>query len=140
MKDSGSLHQRVQEHCDCFSTTELLKEMSVVKNDTDAGEAAIKWLALAALHGINQNAKKISIRQKADGHVDVVATYRETELPSPGPDVGQKVIEAVREITHLKGKKGKTDLALGIRDSSFDLKVKVSTEDNDQTVTLKFPD
>jgi len=140
MKDSSSLHQKVQEHCDCFSTTDPLKEMSVVKNDTDAGEAAIKWLALAALHGINQNARKISFRKTADGHVDVIATYRETELPSPGPDVGQKIIEAVREITHLEGKKGKTDLALGIRDSSFDLKVKVKTDDNEETVTLKFPD
>jgi len=140
MKDSSSLHQKVQEHCDCFSTTDPLKEMSVVKNDTDAGEAAIKWLALAALHGINQNAKKISIQQTAGGDVEVVATYRETELPSPGPDVGRKIIDAVREITHLEGDKGKTDLALGIRDSSFDLKVKIKSDDNDQTVTLKFPD
>jgi len=140
MKDSSSLHQKVQEYCDCFSTTDPLKEMSVVKNDTDAGEAAIKWLALAALHGINQNAKKISIQQTAGGDVEVVATYRETELPSPGPDVGRKIIDAVREITHLEGDKGKTDLALGIRDSSFDLKVKIKSDDNDQTVTLKFPD
>ena len=140
MKDSSSLHQKVQEHCDCFSTTDPLKEMSVVKNDTDTGEAAVKWLALAALHGINQNARKISIQQTGDGNVEVVATYRETELPSPGSDVGQKIIDAVREITHLEGKKGKTDLALGIRDSNIDLKVKIKSDDRGQTVTLKFPD
>jgi len=140
MKDSSSLHQKVQEHCNCFSTTDPLKEMSVVKNDTDAGEAAIKWLALAALHGINQNAKRISIQRTEGGNVEVVATYRETELPSPGPDVGQKIIEAVREITHLEGTKGKTDLALGIRDSSFDLKVKIKSDNEGQIVTLKFPD
>ncbi|CAB5081550.1 hypothetical protein D3OALGA1CA_221 [Olavius algarvensis associated proteobacterium Delta 3] len=139
MKDSSSLHQKVQEHCDCFATTDPLKEMSVVKNDTDAGEAAIKWLALAALHGINQNAKEIDIHQAADGSVAVVATYRKTELPSPGPNVGQKVIEAVREITHLEGNKGGTALALGIRDSSFELTVKVKTDDDENTVTLKFP-
>lgn len=140
MKDSSSLHQKVQEHCDCFSTTDPLKEMSVVKNDTDTVEAAVKWLALAALHGINQNARKISIQQTGDGNVEVVATYREAALPSPGSDVGQKIIDAVREITHLEGKKGKTDLALGIRDSNFDLKVKIKSDDRGQTVTLKFPD
>ncbi|MBW1724728.1 MAG: hypothetical protein JRD87_10540 [Deltaproteobacteria bacterium] len=42
MKDSGSLHLKVQEQCDCFATTDLLKEMSVVKDDADTKEAALK--------------------------------------------------------------------------------------------------
>ena len=58
MKDTKSLHLKVQELCDCFATTDPLKEMSVVKNDADTQEAALKWLALAALHGVNNNAKK----------------------------------------------------------------------------------
>ena len=63
MRDKETLHRKVQELIDCFATTDPLKEMSELGKDSDKDEAALKWLALAALHGINMNAKKISIRK-----------------------------------------------------------------------------
>lgn len=140
MKDTENLHLKVQELCSCFSTTDPLKEMSVVKDTDDSLEGALKWLALAALHGINQNAKKISVQQSADGNVTVTAEYRDTELPSPGLGVADAIFEAVREITHIEGDKGKTQLALGIRDSSFDLKVSLKNKDDYKKISLKFPE
>jgi hypothetical protein len=139
MKEKRNLHLKVQELCDCYATTDPLKEMSEVKNETDTDEAALKWLALAALHGVNHNAKKISISRTADGQVTVNAKYREAELPTPGEAVGGKILEAVREITHLETDKGKTSLALGIRDSSLLLSVKVKTDNGQDRVTIKFP-
>ena len=73
---------------------------------------------MTALHGVNSNANKISIKQKSDGTISVVAEYRDTELPSPGADVAGNIFEVVREITHIESAKGKTKLALGMRDSS----------------------
>lgn len=140
MKDTGSLHLKVQEMCDCFATTDPLKEMSVVKDDADIQEAALKWLALAALHGVNNNAEKISITRSNDGNVTVTAKYRKTDLPSPGAEVAEKIIAAVAKIGHIEGDKGKTPLALGIRDSSIDLNVKIKTKDGGKSVTLKFPE
>jgi len=139
MKEKRNLHLKVQELCDCYAGTDPLKEMSTVKNDTDKDEAALKWLALAALHGVNNNAKEISISRSADGHVTVKAKYRESELPTPGEAVGQKVLQAVREITHLEADKGKIPLALGIRDSSIELTVKVNAKKDQEQVTIKFP-
>jgi hypothetical protein len=60
-------------------------------------------------------------------------------LPSPGADVGQNIIEAVREITHLEGNKGESALSLGVRDSSVDLKVKIKAKGDKERVTIKFP-
>lgn len=140
MKNTTSLHLKVQELCDCFATTDPLKEMSVVKDDPDTQEAALKWLALAALHGINNNAEKISITRSDDGNVTVTAKYRKTDLPSPGDKVAEKIIAAVAEIAHIEGDKGKTPLALGIRDSSIDLNIKLKTTDGGKKVTLKFPE
>ena len=140
MKDKGSLHLKVQELCDCFATTDPLKEMSVVKNDADKEEAALKWLALAALHGVNNNAEKISIKRSDDGKVKVTAEYRKTDLPSPGPKVAEKIIEAMSGITHIEGDEGKTQLALGIRDSSIDLTVKMKKKGDEKKVTIKFPE
>ncbi|MFO8090611.1 MAG: hypothetical protein R6U13_12280 [Desulfatiglandaceae bacterium] len=140
MKDKETLHKRVQEQIDCFATTDPLKEMSELVKEGDTGEAALTWLALAALHGINRNAKEITILQSEDGQIKVMAEYRPAELPSPGRSIGEKVIESVRGITHLEKEKGKTTLALGIRDSSIDLKVKVKKDENREKVTLKFPE
>jgi hypothetical protein len=140
MKDKGSLHLKVQELCDCFATTDPLKEMSVVKNDADKEEAALKWMALAALHGVNNNAEKISITRSNDGKVKVTAEYRKTDLPSPGPEVAEKIIEAMSGITHIEEDEGKTQLALGIRDSSIDLIVKMKKKGDEKKVTIKFPE
>lgn len=139
MKDTENLHLKVQELCDCFSTTDPLKEMSELKNDENTRESALKWLALAALHGVNSNAKKISIKQANDGTVSVVAEYRDTDIPSPGADVADNIFEAIREITHIEDKKGKTLLALGIRDSSLDLEIKLKDKDDYKKLSIKFP-
>ena len=139
MKDSASLHKKVQEMCDCFATTDPLKEMSVLVNDPEKENAAVKWIALAALHGVTANAKKISISVGKDGTSTVVAEYREAQLPSPGADVGRRIYDAVKGITHIEADKGKTALALGIRDSSIDLQVKIKKKDDGNKITIAFP-
>ena len=140
MKDTQNLHLKVQEMCDCYATNDPLKEMSTVKDDQDQDESALKWLALAALHGVNNNAKEISISRSKDGRINVTAKYRETELPSPGEAVGTKIFEAVSGITHLEGGKGKTPLALGIRNDSIELQVKVKQKEGRQRISIKFPE
>ncbi len=139
MKDMSTLHQKVQELIDCYATSDPLREMSVVHQDGDKQEAALKWLALAALHGVNENAEKITISQSGDGSVKVVAKYRKSELPNPGQDVGGKVFDTMQQITHLEGEKTKIPLALGIRDSSIDVKVKLKMEEGGKKLSIKFP-
>ena len=140
MKEKRNLHLKVQELCDCYATTDPLKEMSTLGTDKDKEEAALKWLALAALHGVNHNAEAITISRTPKGEVKVVAKYRQTELPSPGADVGQKVMSAVRAITHIEGDKGKTILALGMRNDSLELKVKIKATGEGEKVKIEFPE
>lgn len=140
MKEKRNLHLKVQELCDCYATNDPLKEMSVVKNEDDKDEAAVKWLALAALHGVNDNAREITITRTSDGKVTVSATYRESELPSPGTDVGAKILDAVREITHIEEGQGKSPLALGIRQDSIELQVNFESEQDKEKVTINFPE
>ncbi len=140
MKEKRNLHLKVQEMCDCYSTTDPLKSMSQMVNEGDAEEAAVKWLALAALHGINANAEKISLFQAGDGTVRAVAEYRPTDLPAPSKAIAHKVMGVVREITHIEDAKGKLPLSLGIGDSSVEIQVKVKSKGDEHTVTLKFSD
>ena len=76
MKDTSSVHQQVQSLCDCYATTDPLKQMSEIALAPESQEAALKWIALAVLHGINNNAEKISLVSTKDGKVKVTAEYR----------------------------------------------------------------
>ncbi|KMY68792.1 hypothetical protein AAU61_04120 [Desulfocarbo indianensis] len=134
-----NLHKKVQELVDCFIATDPLQEMSTLAQDEDQEEAALKWLALTALHAVNQGAEKIELAINPQGEVSVVAKYREASLPSPGPAVAQKAIEAMRAITHIEGEKGKTPLALGIGQDGIMVNVKLSQKEAKQKLTLKFP-
>ena len=140
MKEKRNLHLKVQEMCDCYATGNPLKEMSIVKNDEDKDEAALKWLALAALHGVNNNAEEITITRSSEGNVRILAEYRESELPSPGPDVGGKILNALREITHIEKDKGKTPFSLGIRNDSVNLMIKFKEKNGKEKITIKFPE
>ena len=139
MKDTENIHLKVQELCACFTNTDPLKEMSELSGDTDIDEAALKWLALTALHGVNANAEKITLKDDGEGGVRVIAEYRKTELPSPGKTVGDTVFDAIRKITHIDGDKGKTSLAMGIMDSSIELSVGIKDKDGKRKVSIKFP-
>ena len=140
MKEKRNVHLKVQELCDCYATNDPLKEMSVLKNDSDKDEAAFKWLALASLHGVNNNAQEITISRAKDGQVRVTAKYRESDLPSPGSEVGARIMEAVREVTHIEGEEGKSLLSLGIRNDSIELQVKIKTKDDREKITIEFPE
>jgi len=138
MRDKGGLHKKVQELVDCFATTDPLKEMSGLIKEKDENEAALKWLALAVLHGINMNAKEITINRSRNGKVGVTAKYREAELPSPGTTIGEKVFAAVQGITHLERSKDKTVLVLGVRDGSIEIKVEIKKGEEKEEVSLRF--
>lgn len=140
MKDTSSVHQQVQSLCDCFATTDPLKEMSNIALAPESRDAALKWIALAVLHGINNNAEKISLVSTKDGKVTVTAEYRTAELPSPGAGVGRKIVEAIREMTHIEKDKEKVELAFGFRNNSMDLKIKSRHEGDDDKITISFPE
>jgi len=138
MRDKETLHRKVQELVDCFATTDPLKEMSMLKGEEAEEEAPLKWLALAVLHGINAGAKEISLIRTAEGEVKVIAEYRKAELPTPGAAIGKRIFDSLRAITHLEGDKAKTALAMGVREGSVELGVKIKKEKEGEKITLKF--
>ncbi len=136
MYDRRNLHAKIQELCDCFATTDPLLEMS--KLASGPADEALKWIALAVLHGINANAKKITLTKTATAG-SWSAPIQGSGLPSPGVEIGGKVLETLREITHLEKEKGKTPLALGVRDSSLELVVKAEKGRKGKSCPLNFP-
>lgn len=139
MRDSSGLHQKIQGMCDCYATNDPLREMSALKDIENDHEAAVKWAALAVLHGLNSNAEEISIEKSGNGKVRVTAEYRTSELPNPKAGVSDEVLKAFKDILHIDGPRGESSLAFGFRDNNFDLKVQTCEEGSDHKVTIRFP-
>lgn len=139
MKEKRSLHQRVQEMCDCYSTTDPLEEMSKLASAAaaDVEEAAVKWLALSILHGVNSNADTISMSINDGSAVFVTAEYRPAELPPPNAAIADGVITVAHEMTHIEDK-GKLPMAIGIRDSSINIQVKLKDEGSKKKMKISF--
>lgn len=137
MRDKESLHKKIQEMIDCYATTDPLGEMPTVEKEKDLEEAALKWIGLAVLHGINRNAEKITL-ERTDNNLNILAEYRGTELPSVSMDIGDKIIDTLRAITYIEGEKGKSDLAVGVRDDSVMLEVKLKQDKGKTKAVLKF--
>jgi hypothetical protein len=124
--------------CDCYTATDPLQEMSkLVREEEDLRESAVKWLALAILHGINSNAKKIAIQRDDDGQIVVKAKYHTAELPAPNEKIADTVMEIMREITHIEDK-GSLPLSIGIQNSSIDLEAKLKLKEGEDKLELKF--
>lgn len=140
MKDSDSFHLKIQDLCACFSDTDPLKEMSALASEPESEETAMKWIALAALHGVAAGASKISLKEDKSGNIRVTAEYRKSELPSPGKNTGNNIFDVFRKMTHIEEAKGKTALALGIRDSSIELTVGIKEKDEKRKISIKFPE
>jgi hypothetical protein len=137
MLDKRTLHMKVQEQCDCFATTEPLREMAALGKEPDPEEGALKWIALAVLHGIGRNAESISLRRSAGGEFSVTAKYRESELPEPPERIGRKVFDVVKAITHLEDT-GRMPIIIGIRDSSMEIEFNLDRDGGAEEVVLKF--
>ncbi|MCA1989215.1 MAG: hypothetical protein LDL07_08730 [Desulfarculus sp.] len=142
MEDKRNLHLKAQELADCYATSDPLPEMSGIAALEDKQEAALKWLALAVLHAVNANAKKISLELTPDGQAVVTAKYREAILPTPGPEVGALIMDAARELIHAEdAAKAKLPLAFGVRGDSLTIQVKVERDKKGgQELSLKFAD
>jgi hypothetical protein len=138
MLDKHTLHMKVQEHCDCFATAEPLREMAALGKEPDAEEAALKWISLAVLHGIDRNASSISLRS-AGGKLSAAAVYRDCELPQPPETVGRKIFDIVRAITHLDDR-GRMPVSIGIRDSSIEIEFNLDRDGDSEEIILKFPE
>ena len=139
MRDMRNLHLKLQEMCDCFLNTDPMHEFPSVHQESDTEEAALKWLALAILHGLNENAQKVTLNQE-DESITLKIKYRPDSLLVPKKDVAQEIVHTVEHILHQEGQeKGNLPLALGIHESSVNLELKFKEKENKRKMSIEFP-
>ena len=133
MKDSKSLHLKLQEYADCFSESEAARELAEISKKGVGGditgdltEVAMKYLASAILRGIEEGAQKLQITREGpvEGECRLLGK-KEIILPSPPAGLAQAMISIVRCITDLEADVGESRLAYGVRNDRLDIDVSV---------------
>ena len=76
---------------------------------------------------------------ECEGATRVSADYLQSNLPSPGSEIGEKVVKTMRDIIYTEGDEEKSQLAFGIRDSSLTVKIEAKTKENSEKLIIKFP-
>ena len=141
LKDARNLHTRLQEMCDCYMDTDYGKELKKMASGIgeDLEEEALKYLALSILFTITNSGKKLSIKRKKRKQKVTVKAQEKMALPSPAPEITEKIFEIMRSITHLEGEKGKEPFSLGLRDSRVELEITLKKKDDEESLKFSFP-
>jgi len=137
-----NLHVKLQEMCDCYMETDFkaeLNKLSTTGVASDVEEEALKYLALALLYSVSEKADKLEIKQK-NGEMKVsVKSDGKDRLPAPPAEISSTILAILRDITDLRGDKGETLLALGLRNSQLELKVQVKKDGDKESVKISLP-
>lgn len=141
LKDARNLHTRLQEMCDCYMDTDYGKELKKMASGIgeDLEEEALKYLALSILFTITNSGKKLSIKRKKRKQKVTVKAQEKMALPSPAPEITEKIFEIMRSITHLEGERGKEPFSLGLRDSRVELEITLKKKDDEESLKFSFP-
>ncbi len=132
-------HLKLQEMCDCYLETDFaaeLEHMATVPPADDLEEDAIKYLSLAILHTITEQATKLSLKKKGDFITVAVKDTQKEILPPPTDAVFDKIIAIVRAILHIDEDKGKLPLSLGLRNGEVNFIVKVKHDGSKDSATF----
>lgn len=146
--ENRNYHLRLQEYCDCYMESDPQKELAAISGveptTNPAGEVderALKFLGLSILYGIKESARKLDyVKTYGRGvelNVEAAGRYKFT---APPRDVGDKIFDVMRSITHLESENASEPLSLGLRDSRMELGVRFESTEGKQTLSISFPE
>ena len=139
---SRTPHLKLQEMCDCYLETDFSRQLKVMvsSKSTDLMEDGFKYLALVLLEAITEKASAL-VLTKEDNRVKVTLKgAAQRELPSPAPEIMSSIITIMRDILHLEEGKGKSPLTLGLKNSQFDLLVRMKKDNGEESLAIEFPE
>lgn len=146
--DKRNLHLKLQEYCDCYMETDPKKGLEAINlggKDSDftgdPEEVALKFIGLAILYGMKENAKRLSVVKSDQGEVQFnIEAAGKYKLPPPPPPVDDRVFEVMRSITHLEAERASEPLSVGLRNDRVELAVAFDSEGGKRSMTISFPE
>lgn len=147
MLDVRNMQLRLQEYTDCFAETDPsagLREISTkgVEGDAtrDFTETALKYLSLALLSAIEENATGIRLASTKEVNGDCFLTgKKEIRLAAPPAGLSREMIGIVRGITGLEVDQGSSKFSWGIREDRLELTARVEKSGEREVLDLTLP-
>ena len=147
MKDSNSLHLKLQEYADCYSESDAGRGLKEISEKGAGGEVtgdmtdmALKYLSSAILHAIEEEAQKLQLAREGamQGECKLIGK-QETSLPKPPYGLAREMMGIVRCITDLEADNGDSKLAYGVRNDRFEIDVTVHKSGEKEVMGLTLP-
>jgi len=138
-----NLHLKLMEMCDCYLGTDYAATIQKVADapSADTQEDALRYLALALLYTLTEEARQLSLKRKNDKIVVTVKRDDEkTALRPPTRPVFDKISAIMRGIIHLDEDKGGLPLTLGLKNDQIEVQVKIERSADKETIKVKFPE
>ena len=147
MKDSNSLHLKLQEYADCYSESDAGRELKEISEKGAGGEVtgditdvALKYLSTSILHAIEEEAQKLQIAREGAMQGDCkLIGKKETSLPKPPIGLAREMMGIVRCITALEADNGESKLAYGVRNDRLEIAVTVHKSGEKEVMGLTLP-
>ena len=128
--------------CECYLETDYSSTIQKVADSRsdDLTEDAFKYLALAILYSLTENASRLTLKRKKDKITVIIKTdYKKIALRSPPPALFAQMISTMRSILHLEEDKGSLPLVLGLKSGQVEVHVKVEKQIGKETLKIRFP-
>ena len=138
-----NLHLKLMEMCDCYLGTDYAATIQKVADppSADIQEDALRYLALALLLTLTEEARQLSLKRKNDKiTVTIKHEAEKIALRPPARAVFNKIISIMRAILHLEEDKGGMPLTLGLKNDQLEVQVKVERTADKETLKVKFPE
>jgi hypothetical protein len=133
-------HLKLQEMCDCYLETDYLSQMERFRTEPgpDPDDEAMRYLALALMHTISEQATKLSLKQEGK-EIKVTVKNGDTKesLPAPPAALFSRMMQIVRAILHVEGE-GESQLSLGLRNGSVELLAKLKEKGDKASIKFKW--
>jgi len=137
-----NLHLKLMEMCDCYLGTDYAATIQKVADtpSADTQEDSLRYLALALLFTLTEEAKQLSLKRKKDKiTVTIKHDDEKIALRPPARAVFDRIISIMRTILHLNDDKGALPLILGLRNDQIEVQVKIERTADKETLKVKFP-
>jgi hypothetical protein len=147
MKDSKSLHLKLQEYADCYSESDALQELEGISKKGvgdevtgDTTDLALKYLASAIFHAIEEGAEKVQISRVGvmEGECKLLGKT-EKSLPKPPAGLAKEMVEILRCITDLEDDVSESKLAYGFRNERMELALNVHKSGEKEVMGIALP-
>lgn len=142
MITQGTLHQRLQEYCDCYAEADVEFELGhMSRPDTipvegDMTELALRYLALALLTAIEGRAEVLVIARWASRLIG----REQCLLATPSDGIVTRAIEIVKQIAGVDRQLPCRRLVLGLRNDHLVLDVEHRVAGREEEILFALPD